>query len=123
MNRSKLMSLTLGSMLAITMLGGTGFAKHKKKSTAASPQTTSSTSAASAAGGATTKPSMAKSSTSGKTTASSSEIASAKAKGMVWVNTESGVYHTGGKYYGTTKHGKFMSVADAQKAGYKAAKR
>jgi hypothetical protein len=42
---------------------------------------------------------------------------------MVWVNTESGVYHTGGKYYGTTKHGKFMSLADAQKAGYKASKR
>ncbi len=54
---------------------------------------------------------------------SSSEIANAKAKGMVWVNTGTKVYHTGGRYYGTTKHGQFMSEADAQKAGYKAAKR
>ncbi len=122
MIRSKLMSMTLGSMLAITMLGGTGFAKHKKKPTTASPQAAGSTSSAAATTGA-AKPSAAKSSTSGKTTASASEIANAKAKGMVWVNTESGVYHTGGKYYGTTKHGKFMSVADAQKAGYKPSKR
>jgi cytoskeletal protein RodZ len=57
------------------------------------------------------------------TQASSGDIASAKAKGMVWVNTESKVYHTGGKYYGNTKHGQFMSAADAQKAGYKEAKR
>jgi hypothetical protein len=55
--------------------------------------------------------------------ASSGDIANAKASGMVWVNTESKVYHTGGKYYGNTKHGKFMSAADAQKAGYKEAKR
>jgi hypothetical protein len=57
------------------------------------------------------------------TQASSSDIANAKAKGMVWVNTESKVYHTSGKYYGNTKHGQFMSAADAQKAGYKEAKR
>jgi len=56
-------------------------------------------------------------------TASASDIASAKSKGMVWVNTESKVYHSDGKYYGNTKHGQFMSAADAQKAGYKAAKR
>ncbi|MEO6964554.1 MAG: hypothetical protein ABI076_01485 [Acidobacteriaceae bacterium] len=56
-------------------------------------------------------------------TASSSDIANAKSKGMVWVNTESKVYHSDGKYYGNTKHGKFMTAADAQKAGYKAAKR
>lgn len=55
--------------------------------------------------------------------ASASDIASAKAKGMVWVNTESKVYHTGGKYYGNTKHGKFMTAAEAQKEGYKASKR
>ena len=51
------------------------------------------------------------------------QIADAKSKGMVWVNTESKVYHKDGKYYGNTKHGQFMTEADAQKAGYKAAKR
>jgi acyl-CoA synthetase (NDP forming) len=44
-------------------------------------------------------------------------------KGMVWVNTASGVYHVEGtKYYGKTKQGKYMTEADAQKAGYHIAK-
>ncbi|MEO8663269.1 MAG: signal protein [Bryobacteraceae bacterium] len=50
------------------------------------------------------------------------EIADAKAKGMVWVNLSSKVYHKDGKYFGATKSGQFMSEADAQKAGYKAVK-
>jgi hypothetical protein len=33
------------------------------------------------------------------------------------------VYHKDGRYYGNTKQGKFMSEADAEKAGYKAAKK
>ena len=45
-------------------------------------------------------------------------------KGMVWVNTASGAYHTEGmKYYGKTKQGKYMTEADAIKAGYHAAKK
>jgi competence protein ComEA len=44
-------------------------------------------------------------------------------KGMVWVNLDSGIYHReGDRWYGKTKHGKFMSEADAQKAGYRASK-
>lgn len=52
---------------------------------------------------------------------SSSDIAAAKASGKVWVNTESGVYHKGGRWYGKTKQGKFMTEAEAKAAGYKAA--
>jgi hypothetical protein len=55
------------------------------------------------------------------TAPTAAEIADAKAKGLVWVNLSSKVYHKDGKYYGNTKSGKFMSEADAQKAGYRAA--
>ena len=54
---------------------------------------------------------------------SPADIAAAKTSGKVWVNLDSGVYHTGGRWYGKTKNGKFMTVDDAKKAGYKAAKR
>ena len=54
--------------------------------------------------------------------ASSAEIDSAKAAGKVWVNTDTGVYHKGGRWFGATKQGKFMSEQDAMKAGYHAAK-
>jgi hypothetical protein len=61
----------------------------------------------------------AKAATSAPTAA---EIADAKAKGMVWVNTNTKIYHKDGQYFGNTKEGKFMTEADAQKAGYRAAK-
>jgi hypothetical protein len=48
----------------------------------------------------------------------------ANSNGMVWVNTDSGVYHKpGSRYYGKTKQGKYMSEADAIKAGYHASQR
>jgi len=44
--------------------------------------------------------------------------------GMVWVNLDTKVYHReGDPWYGRTKHGEYMSEADAQKAGYRAAKK
>jgi hypothetical protein len=54
---------------------------------------------------------------------SAADIAAAKASHKVWVNLETGIYHKGGRWYGKTKNGKFMTVDDAKKAGYKAAKR
>jgi hypothetical protein len=53
---------------------------------------------------------------------SDADIAKAQSGGMVWVNTESKVYHKSGRYYGKTKQGKFMSEADAKKANYREAK-
>src|SRR5258706_15804888 len=55
------------------------------------------------------------------TTPTAQEITDAKAKGMVWVNTSTKVYHKEGAYYGKTKHGKFITEDEAKAAGYKAA--
>jgi hypothetical protein len=52
---------------------------------------------------------------------SDKDIADAKAKGMVWVNTNTKVYHKDGAFYGKTKHGSFMTEDDAKKGGFKAA--
>jgi hypothetical protein len=56
-------------------------------------------------------------------TASTPEIAAAQASGKVWVNTDSGVYHKSGRWYGKTKQGKFMTEAEAKAAGFKAAEK
>lgn len=56
-------------------------------------------------------------------TYSAPDIAAAKASHKVWVNLDTGIYHKGGRWYGKTKTGKFMTADDAKKAGYKAAKR
>jgi transcriptional regulator with XRE-family HTH domain len=45
------------------------------------------------------------------------------APGMVWVNTSTKVFHReGDRFFGKTKHGKFMTEADAVKAAYHEAK-
>lgn len=49
------------------------------------------------------------------------QIADAKAKGMVWVNLNTKVYHKDGEFFGNTKNGKFMTEDDAKKGGYKLA--
>lgn len=60
--------------------------------------------------------------TSSQSAPNQQDIADARSKGMVWVNTSTRVYHKDGSaMYGTTKHGKFMSEADAKKAGYRQA--
>jgi len=92
--------LVLGSMLT----AGIALAQSTPSSTPAKPATTSAKPAA------TPPPSAA-------------DIADAKAKGMVWANLNTKVYHySTDSTYGTTKHGKFMTEADAKAAGFRAAK-
>jgi len=42
---------------------------------------------------------------------------------MVWVNLDTKVFHReGDRYYGKTKHGKWMTETEAVAAGYRASK-
>ena len=109
--------------------------KKAKKTKEATPTPTPAPAAAAAAPAAKAAPAAAKPAKPATTEAkksgsdhprnanvTDSDIASAKASGKVWVNTDSKVYHKDGAYYGATKQGKFMTEAEAQKAGYRAAK-
>jgi hypothetical protein len=66
-------------------------------------------------------PSAGKSSDTAKPNATETRVP--PAKGMVWVNTSTRVFHyEGDRWYGKTKDGKFMTEAEALKAGYHASK-
>lgn len=87
--------------------------KSRKKSAAATDASTTSAPAVASSSTATSKAPV----------AAAPAVTAPPQKGMVWVNTASGVYHVEGtKYYGKTKQGKYMTEADAQKAGYHIAK-
>jgi hypothetical protein len=125
--RRYVLSVLSPILAGFVLIGSTTFASSKKNNPGTA--TTQSTDAAASTNKTTSgKKSENSAPTEAKagpthTTVSASEIASAKSKGLVWVNTDSKVYHKNGRYYGHTKQGKFMTEADAQKAGYKAAKR
>ncbi|MDB6058474.1 MAG: hypothetical protein JWO95_2318 [Verrucomicrobiales bacterium] len=52
-------------------------------------------------------------------TRSASEDAAAASSGKVWVNTDSKIYHRlGDRWYGNTKEGKYMTLKEAEAAGY-----
>lgn len=92
--------------------------KPKAKIPDNSASSTSSASDKSSSSGAPAAPQ-----TPNKPSASATEkTPPANSSRMVWVNTDSGVYHKpGSRWYGKTKQGKYMSEADAVKAGYRAA--
>jgi hypothetical protein len=112
---------------------------ESKQTPAAAPGTTAPGDAASTVPATTAKPALAAKPASASTPAASApatkpapastpasskpataqQTRPANSAGMVWVNTDSGIYHKPGtRYYGKTKQGKYMSEADAIKAGY-----
>lgn len=114
----KVMTWMLAMCLMLTVAIVPGWAEGQASAAKpAAPASPSASQAATASSGTATPPKA----TAGAPT--SQEIAAAKASGKVWVNTESGVYHKGGRWYGKTKNGKFMTEAEAKASGYKEAHR
>jgi DNA uptake protein ComE-like DNA-binding protein len=55
-------------------------------------------------------------------TASSPQVTASR--GMVWVNTDTKIYHReGDRWYGKTQHGRYMTEEEAIRQGYRVAKR
>jgi hypothetical protein len=98
-----------------------------KKNTAAVPAVPKSQGARASVSAST--PPASPASTPGSTASAANPAAThptppAKSASMVWVNTDSRVYHKRGtRWYGKTKNGKYMTEADAVRAGYKPAKK
>jgi DNA uptake protein ComE-like DNA-binding protein len=58
-----------------------------------------------------------------ETSASTAPYQAPPSKGMVWVNLDTKIYHReGDHWYGKTVHGKYMTEAEAQQAGYRLSK-
>ncbi|HSZ62440.1 MAG TPA: hypothetical protein VK828_11615 [Terriglobales bacterium] len=110
-------SCLLSCLVTIAVAASLLVAQADSQSTSSSPSATPAPSASSS-----TVPAS-KASTTSPGAPTAQDIAAAKASGKVWVNTETGVYHKGGRWYGKTKAGKFMTESDAKAAGYKIAKR
>jgi hypothetical protein len=96
--------------------------KKKTSKKKAATDSANGSPAAAAAPATTHAPAKTAGSTSSGSAKASNPQQPANSSGMVWVNTDSGVYHKPGtRWYGKTKQGKYMSESDAQKAGYRAA--
>jgi len=104
--------------------------EKKPKQTDVAAQTPSETPAASpatankpaAAPTAATSPGAPSGGTPASKPATAQQTREANGGGVVWVNTDSRIYHKPGtRWYGKTKHGKYMTEADAKRAGYRAA--
>jgi len=122
LSKAGVSAATIGKITPLVTVGtpsaGNTSSAPRSSAAATSP---ASAAAAPAAPAPATAPSPMASSAPAKSSAPA--VQAPPGNGNVWVNTETKVYHKeGSKYYGKTKHGKYMSESDAIKDGYRAAK-
>jgi len=97
--------------------------KHSKKSKTAAADTATPTTPSTVAATPAAAPATTPAAKKHKAPEPQAAQAPGGGNGQVWVNSETHVYHKeGSKWYGKTKHGKYMSEADAVKEGDKASK-
>ena len=97
--------------------------KHSKKAKAAAAATPTPTAPSNLAAAPEATPATTPAAKKHKAPEPQAAQAPGGGNGQVWVNSETHVYHKeGSKWYGKTKHGKYMSEADAVKEGDKPAK-
>jgi DNA uptake protein ComE-like DNA-binding protein len=120
LSKAGVSAATIGKITPLVTVGNAPAAASTSSRPASSASSPAASPAATPATPAATAPSPATPAASAK---SSPPAQGTPGNGMVWVNTDSGVYHKeGSRYYGKTKAGKYMTEADAIKAGYRAAK-
>jgi len=109
---------TISKISSMVVVGGAAKSTASSSSSSRSASTEKSAPASSASA-----PASSASSRSSQASEQTVPARQAPAKGMVWVNTATKVYHfEGDPWYGKTKEGKFMTEQDAIKAGYRASK-
>jgi cytoskeletal protein RodZ len=123
MNKLALALLLASTFVAFTFVLSSAelIAQSAQSSGSDKPQSAAATSSSPTAAKPTSAASP--STTSAPTTPAKPQPPAANGAGVVWINTDTGVYHKQGtRWYGKTKHGKYMLETDAIKAGYKPAK-
>jgi DNA uptake protein ComE-like DNA-binding protein len=120
---------TISKISSLVVAGGTAATKSTSKSAPAGapvPAAAPAGAPAPAAASSASAPASAPAKVQPKAPEAATGTTAAQAppaKGMVWVNTATKVYHyEGDQWYGKTKEGKYMTEADAIKAGYRASK-
>ena len=131
LSKAGVSAATIGKITPLVSIGNAPAAASAAPPTAATRSSATPPSAASSSSAPAAAPAAAPSASASSATPAAASTstkaapaaASAPGTGMVWVNTDSGIYHKeGSRYYGKTKVGKYMTEADAIKAGYRAAK-
>ncbi len=116
LSKAGLKPATIQKLQPMVMVGPASRPAAAPMAQAAAPQSPSQTS---------TQPAAAPRSSKNNSAANLNNVAMAPGggPGLVWVNKETKVYHVqGDRWYGKTKSGQYMTIADAQKAGFRPSK-